>query len=356
MSFAVSLENPDLEWAGSSLATVFGQKRNLVRPRLLAHALRTSCASTARAWPGWLPIRTTSARCAISCAKGATPTPSPTGTCCRWRRRSGRARPARCSTTPLATFVRFCSQPRPAAGLRPAAVADGTGRRPRVREEDRRATRRHPPGLPGQRRPPRSAAHLHVTHAGGSETFDQVVMACHSDQALAILGFSASDAQRDVLGGHPLPAQPRRAAHRPRPAAARREALVGVELLRRQRRTGYAAGRVSYLINQLQPLPFKTPVVVTLNPAREPDPAKVIAEFDYAHPIFDGPAIAAQRRLAERAGRPRHLVWRRLGRLRLPRGRPEFGAARGQWPWRASPMAGRARSRRRTPGNGLRRS
>ena len=31
MSFAVSLENPDLEWAGSNLATVFGQKRNLVR-------------------------------------------------------------------------------------------------------------------------------------------------------------------------------------------------------------------------------------------------------------------------------------------------------------------------------------
>ena len=32
MSFAVSLENPDIEWAGSSLATVFGQKRNLLRP------------------------------------------------------------------------------------------------------------------------------------------------------------------------------------------------------------------------------------------------------------------------------------------------------------------------------------
>jgi hypothetical protein len=49
-------------------------------------------------------------------------------------------------------------------------------------------------------------------------------------------------------------------------------------------------------------LPFKTPVVVTLNPAREPDPAKVIAEFDYAHPIFDGPAIAAQQRLADVQG------------------------------------------------------
>lgn len=43
MSFAVSLESPALEWAGSSLATVFGQKRNLVRPefwRMLADILR----------------------------------------------------------------------------------------------------------------------------------------------------------------------------------------------------------------------------------------------------------------------------------------------------------------------------
>ncbi len=59
---------------------------------------------------------------------------------------------------------------------------------------------------------------------------------------------------------------------------------------------------VSYLINRLQPLPFTTPVVVTLNPAREPDPTTVIAEFDYAHPIFDGPAIAAQQRLADIQG------------------------------------------------------
>jgi predicted NAD/FAD-binding protein len=59
---------------------------------------------------------------------------------------------------------------------------------------------------------------------------------------------------------------------------------------------------VSYLINRLQPLPFATPVVVTLNPEREPDPASIIAEFDYAHPIFDGPAIAAQQRLASVQG------------------------------------------------------
>ena len=64
---------------------------------------------------------------------------------------------------------------------------------------------------------------------------------------------------------------------------------------------------VSYLINRLQPLPFKTPVMVSLNPQREPEPAKVIAAFDYAHPIFDGPAIAAQRELPTISGDNR--VW-----------------------------------------------
>jgi predicted NAD/FAD-binding protein len=143
---------------------------------------------------------------------------------------------------------------------------------------------------------------LRVTHAGGGEHFDQVVMACHSDQALAILGGTASEAQREVLAA--IRYQPNRAVlHTDRALLPRDEKLWSA--------WNYTAGSgtpgeqpvaVSYLINRLQPLPFATPVVVTLNPAREPDPAKVIAEFDYAHPIFDGPAIAAQQRLDEVQG------------------------------------------------------
>jgi predicted NAD/FAD-binding protein len=64
---------------------------------------------------------------------------------------------------------------------------------------------------------------------------------------------------------------------------------------------------VTYLLNRLQPLPFDTPVLLTLNPITEPGAGKVIAEFDYAHPIFDGAAIAAQRRLADVQGR--RQVW-----------------------------------------------
>jgi len=146
-----------------------------------------------------------------------------------------------------------------------------------------------------------------VTHAAGSEPFDQVVMACHSDQALAILGFSASDAQRAVLSA--VRYQPNRAVlHTDRALLPRDEKLWSAwNYFAGSGEPGQQPVGVSYLINKLQPLPFRTPVVVTLNPARAPDPASVMAEFDYAHPIFDGPAIAAQQRLAEVQGE--HGIW-----------------------------------------------
>jgi predicted NAD/FAD-binding protein len=59
---------------------------------------------------------------------------------------------------------------------------------------------------------------------------------------------------------------------------------------------------VHYLINKLQPLPFDTPVIVSLNPIDEPDPACVIEAFNYAHPVFDAKAIAAQSMLSEIQG------------------------------------------------------
>ena len=57
-----------------------------------------------------------------------------------------------------------------------------------------------------------------------------------------------------------------------------------------------------YLLNMLQPLPVATPVIVSLNPIDAPDPAKVLASFDYAHPVFDADAVAAQGRIARLQG------------------------------------------------------
>ena len=58
-----------------------------------------------------------------------------------------------------------------------------------------------------------------------------------------------------------------------------------------------------YLINRLQPLPWKQPVIVSLNPLREIDPSHVRAQFEYEHPVFDGPALLAQAELPALQGR-----------------------------------------------------
>ncbi|MFN3496229.1 MAG: NAD/FAD-binding protein, partial [Hydrogenophaga sp.] len=58
-----------------------------------------------------------------------------------------------------------------------------------------------------------------------------------------------------------------------------------------------------YLLNQLQPLPVKQPVVVSLNPQREIDPRQVVGSYEYAHPVFDLAAIRAQARVPTLQGR-----------------------------------------------------
>jgi predicted NAD/FAD-binding protein len=304
MSFAVSLENPDLEWAGSNLATVFGQKRNLVRPQfwaMLSDILRFNRESM-----GWLashPDNKRSLRDFLSEGRYSSAFTD-------WYLLPMAAAIWSCPTgqmldMPLATFIRFCQN----HGLlqvfdRPMWRTVKGGGRSYVRKLAARIIDND--GVIKLACPvsavTREGGWLKVTHAAGAEHFDQVVMACHSDQAKAILGFTATDAQREVLSA--IRYQPNRAVlHTDRALLPRDEKLWSAwNYFAGSGEPGEQPVGVSYLINKLQPLPFKTPVVVTLNPAREPDPAAVIAEFDYAHPIFDGPAIAAQDRLASVQG------------------------------------------------------
>lgn len=305
MSFAVSLETPRLEWAGSSLATVFGQKRNLVRPefwRMLADILRFNRESVAwlqreadesmtlrayldaggysRAFRDWylLPM----AAAIWSCPAG------------------------RMLDYPLATFVRFSHN----HGLlqvfdRPLWRTVQGGAREYVHKlaagiDDIRL------GTPVRRvfRTPRG---MLLAHDREVEEFDHVVLACHSDQALAILDEDASPAERRVLSA--IRYQPNHAVLHTDAALLPRERGLWSAWNYLSRREGAEAGpvSVSYLINRLQPLPFRQPVVVTLNPQQAPTQEKTLASFTYAHPIFDGPAIAAQRELPALSGRDR--VW-----------------------------------------------
>ena len=304
MSFSVSLENPDLEWAGSNLATLFGQKRNLLRRRfwsMLADTLRFNRES--KDWLLKYPDDRRTLRKFLVAGRYS-------DAFADWYLLPMAAAIWSCPTgqildMPLATFIRFCQN----HGL--LQIFDRPMWRT-VKGGGREYVKKIAAQLSDVRiacpvsAVSREAGGLRLTHAQGSEYFDQVVLACHSDQSKRILGLTASDGQRAVLES--IRYQPNRAVLHSDPA-----------LLPRNRRLwsawNYFAGQgapgagvnaqpvgVSYLINKLQPLPFSAPVVVTLNPAREPDPAQVIAEFEYAHPIFDAPAIAAQQRLAEVQG------------------------------------------------------
>jgi predicted NAD/FAD-binding protein len=134
------------------------------------------------------------------------------------------------------------------------------------------------------------------------ERFDAVVIAAHSDQALAMLA-DPSAVEVEVLGAIPY---------------QRNEAVLHTDgRLLPQRRRAWAswnfhledrpAGRttVTYHLNRLQSLRSRTQLCVTLNRSEAIDPAKVIRTIGYAHPVFTRKGVAAQARWGEISGRDR---------------------------------------------------
>jgi uncharacterized protein len=322
MSFSVQWRARGVEWCGSDLNTVFAQRRNLLRPwfwRLLADILRFNRIATemARRDPevsgtsltahAGLPARTQSLqtiaqfldreRFSAEFRDGyLLPMVASIWSC----------PPRQMLEFPLETLVRFCHN----HGLlqvrnRPQWFSVAGGARTYVerlleRVGDARLNNR----VTRVRRLGADDSHtgVMVTTPRGSERFDEVVVAVHSDQALGLLA-EASAGEADVLGA--IRYQPNRAV------------LHTDTTLMPTRRNAWAAWNhenagaagdthgvcLHYWLNRLQRLPFSTPVIVSLNPVRAPRPETVLGEFDYAHPVFDAGAIAAQRRLPELQGR-----------------------------------------------------
>lgn len=301
MSFSVSLAEPELEWAGSDLGTLFAQSRNLLRPAflgMLRDILRFNTAAT-RAAAGTEAVP--------DMALGDYLDRHRYGAAFRhWYLLPMAAAIWSCPTRtmldyPFATFARFCHN----HGLlqifdRPQWMTVRGGAREYVRriaaqlDDVRTAT----PVLGVER----GADGVRLHTRGGGELYDEVVFACHSDQALRILGEAASAEERAILGA--VRYQDNRAVLHTDPALLPRRPKVWSAW-------NYLAGRgeaaerpvsVSYLLNRLQPLGVDTPVVVSLNPFDEPAADKVLRTIDYAHPVFDSAAIAAQARLHEIQG------------------------------------------------------
>ena len=144
---------------------------------------------------------------------------------------------------------------------------------------------------------------VELTEASGATAqFDHAVLACHADDSLRMLA-DATDTERSILSCFPYQAN-RAILHGDDALMPRRKAVWSSWNYLAQRTTSQGAGvSVTYWMNSLQNLPCRENVFVSLNPLKEPDPRLVHAEIDYAHPVFDRAAVAAQGRIGEIQGK-----------------------------------------------------
>ena len=305
MSFSVqvpaSAGQARLEWSGASLGAVFAQRRNLVNPRflgMLRDVLRFNRLATdiaLRNAEGELMQPLNDFLQAHRFSKEFTHWYFLPMLGCIWS----------CPTSqmlqfPVATMIRFCHN----HGLiqisnRPQWHTVAGGARHYVDKiigqiADKRLN------CPVQR-VTRDAQGVLVTSQGQTERFDKVVIATHSDQALALLD-DPSDLERSTLGAIGYQANLAVLHTDASVLPQRKRAWAAWNYERSPSLAPHASQSVEasqrvclhYLINMLQPIPFAQPVVVSLNPLQDIAAQQVLASFDYAHPVFDLAAIRAQ--------------------------------------------------------------
>ena len=148
----------------------------------------------------------------------------------------------------------------------------------------------------------RDAEGVAVHAAGAIERFDQIVLACHSDEALGLLA-DPSDSEREVLGA---------IAYQSNDVVLHTDAT----LLPRNRKAWAAwnahvprdpgeACTVSYCMNLLQGIKSAQPFVVSLNRTAAIDPARILRRLHYRHPVYTRASVAAQLRRPELQGHRR---------------------------------------------------
>lgn len=138
-----------------------------------------------------------------------------------------------------------------------------------------------------------------VHSAAGSERFDKVVFACHSDQALALLA-APTPTEQAILGALPyadndvvLHTDTRLLPKRPLAWASWNYRLGGpVD----------QPAAVTYDMNILQGIQSDTTFCVSLNQTAAIDPSKILARYTYAHPQYSLAGMAAQARWEELLG------------------------------------------------------
>ena len=304
MSFAASIDGGRVEYAGTSLATMFAQPANLLRPRfhgMLRDILRFNTAARRllrEADGGGGP------------ALGHFLAEHGFGAAFRdWYLLPMAAAIWSCSARSMLAFpVRSLASFFDNHGLldlddRPQWRTVAGGSREYVR---RLATNIGAAVHLGSRvaQVERRAGDVRVRDSEGHEAcFDHVVMATHADQALSLL-HAPGAGERAILGAFDY--QPNRVLlHSDRSLMPRRRRVWSSwNYLGNSGDTSLAVS-VSYWMNRLQSLACERDYFVSLNPLQEPAPADVHGEFAYSHPVFDGGAMRAQGAIASIQGRQR---------------------------------------------------
>ena len=295
MSFAVSMDDGALEYSGSGLSGVFGQPRNLIRPRfwsMLADLVRFYRQASFDA--NLLDDQQISLGAYLS--KGQYGEAFRDDHLLPMASAIWSASPAEMLSYPAAAFIRFQDN----HGLlrltqRPAweTVVDGS------RNYVERLTR----SFAEQIRLDTDVGAVHrvndgvvVTDSKGhSERYDHVVMASHADQALATLT-DPSTAERDLLGAFRY-SRNLAVLHTDESFMPKRRAVWSSWNYIGSRNAVRDDVCVTYWMNRLQNIESQKPLFVTLNPPRPPRAGTLLHSEVYDHPIFDAKAIAAQRKL-----------------------------------------------------------
>lgn len=313
MTFSVKHLPDQVEWAGSSLLTLFAQKRNLLRPgfwrmvrdilkfngqshQLLQKSIASPCTlgellnqeGYSQEFRHWylLPM-------------GAAIWSSPVDDM---------------EDFPAQTFLQFCIN----HGLlqvfdRPQWKTIKNGSREYVKAvvKTLKDVRINEPVQSVSRRDNQ----VFIQSSRGEEQFDKVIFACHSDQTLALIK-DITDEESTILSA--VRYQPNIAYLHTDPnlMPMRKSAWSAWNYYCTPETDQQNPVAVTYWLNCLQDLPFSSDVFVTLNPPTEPSPEHIIQKINYAHPLLDQAAYHAQTMLPAQQGKNNSYfcgAWTRYG-------------------------------------------
>jgi uncharacterized protein len=299
MSFSVSDGASNIEWSGSSASTVFAQRQNLVRPvflTMLADIVRFNRQAQrllkvpvdphltlgefleqgnwSRGFLDWYLI--------------------PMGAAI-WS-----ADPAQILQFPVGTFLRFFDNHGLVGGSdRPEWRTVVGGSRQYVEAITKQLGRQLRLGTSASKIVRRRDGIEVATENGDVETYDHVIMATHSDQALRLLS-DPTDAEHEILSA---------ITYRPNTATLHNDVNMLPRRMRAQASWNWRhdpcvnAPTLTYDLSRLQGLNTMTPLCLTLNQPEAIKPECVIDTTTYWHPVFDTAAMNAQRRHGEISGR-----------------------------------------------------